>query len=131
MTNDFYEQILSKRSNELNQVIEELKKLEAYTACAKDIFTYTQRHTEAQNFELQNLASAGKITKETLGACQDVLRNMLGSLKSIEEESVKNFYMKLGISEFLKKEMSDLASERTLHLEARDERSMPNSLSQE
>jgi len=125
MTNDFYGQLLSKRSNELNQVIEELKKLEAYAACAKDIFAHMQRTAEAQNFELQNLATTEKIAKVTLDVCQDVLRNMLVSLKSVEEESVKNFYMKLGISEFLKKEMSDLASERTLHLEERDERSAP------
>lgn len=111
---NMYGQSLDKKSSQLNQTLEDLKKLEAYAVCAKDTHVYIQRFVESQMRELQKLISEEKITKETFGVSADILQNTLNTLKSIEDETLKNFYIKLGVSEFIKKEMTDLVNERAL-----------------
>jgi len=119
--NDFYSQLLAKRSDELNQHVEELKKLEAYAVCAKDTLLYIQRFVSTQSAELQNLLSSDKITKESCDVGHQVLNNVMSSLRSVEEESIKNYYVKLGAAEFIKKDMTDMVNSRAHAQEAAQE----------
>lgn len=120
-SNDVYGQILAKRSSELNQSIEELKKLEAYAVCAKDTLAHMQNFMNSQIAELQRLFSSEKISKQSVEITQEVLVNVMRSLKSIEEESLKNYYVKLGTTEFIKKDMTELVNSRALAQEAAQE----------
>lgn len=118
MNSDIYSQFLAKKSTKLNQVIEELKKLEAYAVCAKDTHAHMQQFVEAQRAELQNLLTSEKISNEAFEVSVNVLRNTLSTIKSIEDESVKSFYMKLGVSQHIKQELTELVNERALQEEA-------------
>lgn len=119
--NDFYSQLLTKRSDDLNQHVEDLKKLEAYSVCAKDTLTYIQKFISNQSNELKNLLSLDKITNETCDVSHQVLNNVINSLKSVEEESLKNYYIKLGAAEFIKKDMTDMVNSRARAQEAAQE----------
>lgn len=114
MPNDVYGQMLARRSSELNQHIEELKKLEAYAVCAKDTLLYMQKFVDSQVSELQSLISSDRLSKDAAEVSQEVLNNVMRSLKSIEEESLKNYYMKLGSTEWIKKDMTELVNSRAL-----------------
>jgi hypothetical protein len=121
MTNTDYGQLLAKRSTDLNQRLEELKKLEAYAVCAKDTLAYMQKFISTQSTELNNMLATEKITKEAHHISHDVLNNVARSLKSIEEESLKNYYVNLGIAEFIKQDMTDIVNSRALAQEAEQE----------
>lgn len=124
MTNEDYELLLSKRNAELNQYIEELKKLEAYAVCAKDSFTQAQKFAESQSQELKTLQASEKISRETLDISHQIITNFLRKLKSVEEESLKNYYMKLGAAELIKKEMTDIVNTQALKQEAQNEQNL-------
>lgn len=121
--NNMYGQSLDKKSSQLNQTLEELKKLEAYAVCAKDTHAYMHRFIDTQMRELQKLLSEEKISRETFEVSGDILRNSLSALKTVEDEALKNFYMKLGVSEFIKREMTDLVNERAFQAAAQEDAS--------
>ena len=110
MTDINYTQVLVKRSADLNQRLEELKKLEAYVICTKDTLAYMIKFINSQSAELNSMLSLDKITKNTHSVSHEVLNNVAQSLKSLEEESLKNYYMKLGIANFIKQDISDITN---------------------
>jgi len=121
MNNDLYGQFLDKKSSQLNHALEDLKKLESYAVCAKDTNVYFQNFVESQLRELQKLLSEKKISKESFDVSSDILRNTLNASKSVEDEALKNFYMMLGTTEFIKREMTDLVNERAFQAAAQED----------
>lgn len=105
-----YAQVLVQRSADLNQRLEELKKLEAYVICTKDTLAYMIKFINSQSTELNSMLSLDKITKDTHIVSHEVLNNVAQSLKLLEEESLKNYYMKLGIANFIKQDISDITN---------------------
>ncbi|NBO55544.1 MAG: hypothetical protein EBU84_13360 [Actinobacteria bacterium] len=116
--------MLAKRSVELNQHIEDLKKLEAYAVCARETFLQIQKFAETQSLELKSLQSSEKITNETFEVTHQVIANFLKVLKSIEENSVKDYYVKMGASEFIKKEMTDIVNAQALKQESQSDQEL-------
>lgn len=121
MTKDDYSQLIAKRSNELNHLIEDLKKLEAYAVCARDIFDHMQIVMSDQSTELKNLQSNEKITKETHDIAHTVIKNVLRSLKTMQDQSIKDYYLKLGATEFIKNDMTELVNSQAKELDKEKE----------
>jgi len=110
---EIYNQLLAKRSSDLNQCIEDLKNLEGYAVCARETKHFMQSFIDSQRIELQNLLSSNKITNESFEVCHSVLRNILNSLDNLQEEALKKFYTRAGVTEFIKKDMADLVNLRS------------------